>query len=110
MWQPSTIIEDDLAKSIRAINTYNTMVIYISTNIIITPPAKAQRSALDLPLLHKERLRLGAPGGQVAFLYTWACERFQSGFLHVVMVMVIVMLMVMVMVMVMEIMDCAIVK
>ena len=89
MWQPTTILEDDLAKSIRAINTINTMVIYISTNIIITPPAKAQRSALDLPLLHKERLRLGAPGGQVAFLYTWACERFQSGLLHVIAVMIV---------------------
>ena len=78
------------------------MVIYTSTTIIITPPAKAQRSALDLPLLHKERLRLGAPGGQVAFLYTWACERFQSGLLHVVVMIELMMVMVMV--------DCAIVK
>ena len=77
------------------------MVIYISTNIIITPPAKAQRSALDLPLLHKERLRLGAPGGQVAFLYTWACERFQSGLLHVIVVMIVMVMIEMVMVMVM---------
>ena len=75
------------------------MVIYISTNIIITPPAKAQRSALDLPLLHKERLRLGAPGGQVAFLYTWACERFQSGLLHVIAVMIVTVMIEMVMVM-----------
>ena len=78
------------------------MVIYTSTTIIITPPAKAQRSALDLPLLHKERLRLGAPGGQVAFLYTWACERFQSGLLYVVVMIELMMVMVMV--------DCAIVK
>ena len=98
----TTIIEDDLAKSVRAINTINTMVIYTSTTIIITPPAKAQRSALDLPLLHKERLRLGAPGGQVAFLYTWACEHFQSGLLHVVVMIELMMVMVMV--------DCAIVK